>query len=206
MNRDRVRSGIVLACVASALVVRAATPRQGTTIDWARADATMTRLLPSRVSMLPAAVRDELNKRGCRIPQPGLAPATTTRNVIRGHFLSPTSEDWAVLCSRARRSAILVFRGGAATHVDELGAADDASYLEAIAPGRAAFSRDISPATAAAIRAHRAETDPRPTLDHDGIDDAFLEKGSTIWFWSTDRWLKLSGADRPSAAAPATAR
>ena len=31
--------------------------------------------------------------------------------------------------------------------------------------------------------------------DHDGIDDAFLEKASVTWYWDNGRWMQLQGAD-----------
>jgi hypothetical protein len=34
-----------------------------------------------------------------------------------------------------------------------------------------------------------------PPLDHDGIDDSFLEKGSSVWYWYRGQWLELQGAD-----------
>jgi hypothetical protein len=34
-----------------------------------------------------------------------------------------------------------------------------------------------------------------PRIDHQGIDDAFIEKGSSVWYFRAGRWLKLNGAD-----------
>jgi hypothetical protein len=34
-----------------------------------------------------------------------------------------------------------------------------------------------------------------PPIDHQGIDDAFLEEASVTWYFYGGRWLKLSGAD-----------
>jgi hypothetical protein len=33
------------------------------------------------------------------------------------------------------------------------------------------------------------------TLDHEGIDDAFLGKASLTWYWHENRWLRLQGSD-----------
>jgi hypothetical protein len=35
-----------------------------------------------------------------------------------------------------------------------------------------------------------------PQLDHDGINDVFIEKGSVVWYWYQGRWLRLQGASR----------
>jgi hypothetical protein len=36
---------------------------------------------------------------------------------------------------------------------------------------------------------------PRERIDHNGIDDAFLEKASITWYWYKGRWMQLQGAD-----------
>jgi hypothetical protein len=123
--------------------------------------------------------------------------------VISGRFISATSRDWAVPCSRNRTSRILVFRDGSTRVVDELGAAEDKTFLQVIADGVPGFSRALAPADAAYIRRHH---DPRtgiqlPVLDHDGINDVFVEKGSVVWFWNSRQWLQLQGADAPGASA-----
>jgi len=32
-------------------------------------------------------------------------------------------------------------------------------------------------------------------LEHDAIEDAFAEKGSTIWMCRNGKWISFSGAD-----------
>jgi len=32
-------------------------------------------------------------------------------------------------------------------------------------------------------------------LDHDGINDTFVEHASVVWYWYGRRWLQLTGAD-----------
>jgi hypothetical protein len=36
--------------------------------------------------------------------------------------------------------------------------------------------------------------EPRP-IDHQGVDDAFLEKASVTWYFHEGKWLRLQGAD-----------
>ena len=167
--------------------------------DWTRADAATVRLPPARFIALPSAVRTELDRRGCLIPQPFNAKPEQPGNAIRGHFISPTTTDWAILCSRQRRSAILAFRGGGVAQIDELAPEDDAGKLQVTGPGQIGYSRGISVASPGDIRRHDPNPDPPlPILDHDGIDDAFIERASGIWYWSKTRWLTLSGADAPT--------
>jgi hypothetical protein len=67
-------------------------------------------LSPSAFPELPAAVRADLERRHCSIPQVRLANWRT--NVIHGAFESPGRTDWAALCMRGRISSILLYRGG----------------------------------------------------------------------------------------------
>src|SRR5262245_42988308 len=156
--------------------------------DWDAADRATSRLKPAAFRQLPAPIRAELDERGCTIPQP--YNARQPANVIRGRFFSATSSDWAILCSRGRVSAILVFRDGAATPAAELARDADSAYLQTISANAIGFSRRIGLASAEYIRRHHNPSDPPlPPLDHQGIDDAFIEKGSTVHYWSQGRWL-----------------
>ena len=38
-------------------------------------------------------------------------------------------------------------------------------------------------------------TVPPEPLDHEGINDVFIEKASEVFYWHNDSWLKLRGAD-----------
>jgi hypothetical protein len=163
--------------------------------DWAAADAATRRLAPSAFSLLPGGIRTDLQRRGCTVPQ--TYGSTTAHNVVRGHFFSATSDDWAVLCSRARFSSILVYRNGQASPSAQLSRESDAGYLQTIDGKQTiGFSRGLASASVDFIRQHRHPTDPAlPTLDHEGIDDAFIEKGSKVHYFSAGKWLVLSGAD-----------
>jgi hypothetical protein len=34
-----------------------------------------------------------------------------------------------------------------------------------------------------------------PPIDHEGIDDAFIEKAPVTWYFHNGAWLRLTGAD-----------
>jgi hypothetical protein len=51
------------------------------------------RLRPSAFPNLPSAVRDELEHRGCAIPQP--FGENRPRNVVSGSFIAAGQTDWA---------------------------------------------------------------------------------------------------------------
>jgi hypothetical protein len=162
---------------------------------WARADAATRRLAPSEFSDLPQPVRAELDRRGCSIPQ--AYTGGPPHNVVRGAFRSAGQHDVAVLCSRARTSAILIFWGGDPRSASEIAAQPDANFLQEVAPGRIGFSRAIAAASPESIRQRsRRYADPLPpSVAHDGIHDAFIEKASVVWYWHEGKWLQLAGAN-----------
>jgi hypothetical protein len=163
--------------------------------EWDRADLATVRLEPDAFPNLPAAVRSDLKKRACTIPQP--FTSSRPENVIRGRFFATNRTDWAVLCSRSRRSSILVYRQGAPQSVVELASRPDMDFLQVIGPGRIGFSRAIAVATPTYIREKRVRygiEQPR-SIQHDGVNDTFVEKGSVVWYYFGGKWVQLPGAD-----------
>jgi hypothetical protein len=118
--------------------------------------------------------------------------------VIRGQFARSGQFDWAVLCSRNRVSAILVFWNGSTKSVAEIARSDDKGFLQTIdGDGKIGFSRAIDIVGEKYILEHyRAYGGVKPPkARHQGINDAFVEKASTVHFFYRKRWLKLQGAD-----------
>ena|SRR5256885_1822750 len=72
------------------------------------AETQITRLSPTAFPELPANLVQELQRRGCTIPQEAYSE-TQPNNVIKGEFARPGQTDWAVLCSVKGVSTILVF-------------------------------------------------------------------------------------------------
>jgi hypothetical protein len=162
---------------------------------WTEADRATIRLDPERFTELPRSLQIELRRRGCSIPQPfGNGPQ---QNVIRGSFIRAGQVDWAALCSRERRSAILIFRNGNPGAIVELARRADAGFLEEVGANKIGFSRTISVASAEFILQHHEwyGGPVPPSLTHVGINDAFLEKASVVWYWHRGRWLQLTGSD-----------
>jgi hypothetical protein len=165
-------------------------------VDLDRADRATIRLSPSAFPALPRAVRRELERRGCVIPQAFSNRAP--HNIVRGRFTSSAHHDWAVLCSRRQVSSILVFRGGSVASVLQLARQPDRGYLQTVGPGGViGFSRAIGVADPKFIREHHEwYGGPQPPpLEHDGINDMFVEKASIVWYRYRGRWLQLTGAD-----------
>jgi hypothetical protein len=165
-------------------------------VDLERADRATIRLAPSAFPELPRAVRRELERRGCVIPQAFSNGAP--HNIVRGRFTSSGHNDWAVLCSRRQVSSILVFRNGSVASVLELARLRDRDRLQSVGPGGAVgFSRALGVADPKFIKEHHGwYGGPKPPpLDHDGINDMFLGKASVVWYRYAGRWLQLTGAD-----------
>ena len=195
LTRPRIRFALLVISVAASVDIIANAAQRIPAEAWAKADLSVRRLSPDTFGMLPASIRKELIRLGCTIPQ--TYEQERPHNVISGRFTSATGTDWAMLCSRARISTILVFRRGQTPHV-ELATAPDRDYLQGLGGSAIGFSRLISVASARFIRAAAAAGHGGPVpppLDHDGIDDAFAGKGSKVLYFHSGKWLTLAGSD-----------
>ena len=154
----------------------------------------IVRLPPAAFPELPRNVIRELQRRGCTIPQP--PSASKLHNVISGAFAKPGQTDWAVLCSLKGVSTILVFWNASEKNPAEIATMEDRTFLQGISPERIAYSRAISTVGKDFIMRHYNAYGGSmpPPIDHQGVDDAFLEKASVTWYFY-DKWLKLTGAD-----------
>lgn len=163
---------------------------------WTEAEQSIRRLPPSAFPHLSAGVRTYLVRRGCTVPQAW--HNSTPHNVVQGGFLRRGGKDWAVLCSLAGKSAILVFRGGQARPAAELAAGNDVSWVQQVdGDGRVGYSRALSAVGRRYILGHHEAFGsplPRP-LDHEGIEDYFEGKASIIHYYSNGRWMELTGMD-----------
>jgi hypothetical protein len=171
-------------------------PSQASKLDWTAAERNIVRLKPAAFPGLPASLRAYLEKRACTIPQ-STEVDDQPNNVVRGRFTSASQQDIALLCSVKGVSTVLVFRAGSVSNVAELASLEDKGFLQTTGPNTIGFSRVLGVASPATIRAyHAAFGGPAPPrLDHDGIDDAFAGKASTVRYWFGGKWLELAGMD-----------
>jgi hypothetical protein len=92
----------------------------------------------------------------------------------------------------------LIFWGGRASEPEELGRRTaDAGFLQHVGGGRIGYSHVIRAVGPVELR-ERAGTDGaalRVELEHDGLEDAFAEKFSAIFYLEQGRWLLVGGAD-----------
>ena len=91
-----------------------------------------------------------------------------------------------------------MFRGGSVAAVAEIASESDINSLQVVdGNGAIGYSRTLAVADAEYIfDQHETFGGPQPPpLDHDGIDDVFIEKGSVVWYWYQGSWLRLQGVD-----------
>jgi len=163
---------------------------------WKVADAATVRLAPQSFHKLPRDIIRNLQTRGCRIPQE--FGNTEPHNVVSGEFMTSGQTDWAVLCSRQGKSSILVFWGGSVHNVSAIAESADSAFLQTInASGSIGFSRAIGAVGKEYIFKHYHDYGgPKPpSINHQGIDDGFVEKGSVVHYFYRGKWLELQGAD-----------
>ena len=163
---------------------------------WAAADSATLRLPPAAFSRLPKNIVQYLQGRGCTIPQTYLS--REPHNVISGEFARRGQTDWAVLCSRNGISSILVFWRGSTKSVSEIAKAPDTGFLQTVSEGgKIAYSRAIEPVGRDYIMSHYKGYGGRKPLpiNHQGIDDAYVEKASVVRYYHRGKWLELKGAD-----------
>lgn len=156
----------------------------------------VTRLDPSALQSMTSVVRAELARRGCTIPQTWSNPSP--HNVISGRFLGRDDVDVAVLCSVKGVSRILVFPGGTTTGVMELSEAPDDGFMQVVSAERGmGYSRAIQAAPVNRISSFlkRAPSIALFSPQHEGIEDVFVEKASTVWYWRGGKWLAIPGMD-----------
>ena len=144
---------------------------------------------------LPPAVAGVLRARNCGAPQP--SAGGNPRNVIRGEFFARGEAGWAVLCSVNNSTALLAFRNDRDTNPDTVNTSEDSEYLQGLDGNQIGYSRELTAVGRDFIMRHyRAYGGPEPPpIDHQGIDDAFLEKASITWYFHNGKWLRLQGAD-----------
>lgn len=159
------------------------------------AERRIVRLPPAAFPELPSTVVGELQRRGCTIPQE--AYTKRPHNVIRGAFARPGQTDWAVLCSRNGASSILIFWNSSERNPGQVAGMEDRNFLQGLGGDQIGFSRGISPVGRKYILDHyQAYGGPAPPpIDHQGINDAFIEKASVVHYFHDGKWFRLTGAD-----------
>jgi hypothetical protein len=161
--------------------------------EWSVAERQIRRLAPVSFTKVPPKIIETLESRRCLIPQ---SPQDTApHSVVKGSFVRTGQIDWAALCSRARASTIVIVWGGPSDCPDEMEVRQDQSYLVKGSDGVIRFQRLVETIAARKIKAlfDRYGGEPPPPLNHDGINDRFLDKGSVIRYCYDGKWQELTG-------------
>jgi hypothetical protein len=144
------------------------------------------RLLPvSSFPQLPTEVAMQLERLGCMVPQ--TYEAREPENVIDGSFEKKGSNDWAVLCSVNQVSTLYVFFQSDLASPIALRHQPDSEWLGV------EWSLDYGSAWGIARRAPRMMP-YADNADHDGIDDAFVEKSDTVHYFEDGHWTTIDGS------------
>lgn len=151
-------------------------------------------LPPSSFPALPRAVQDELNKRGCMIPQ--TYEAHRPENVIHANLQGVGDQDWAMLCAAQGTASLLVFFDGnpqpavlaQAPLTERLQAHDVTGVL--------GFNWAIDPATPRQVAEAQHGMYPRPAaLDHDAVADTIVEHKTIYHFYAKSAWTLVKLPD-----------
>jgi hypothetical protein len=158
--------------------------------------AYLIRHLPvSSFPSLPAAIADQLNQRGCLIPQ--TYEAHGPENVIHASLERPGSSDWAVLCAAQGTVSLLVFFSGDPAQPQVLASAPETERLQVHDPSQVlGFNWGIDPASPQHIHEVQIGMTHRPArLDHDALADAVIEHRTVYHFYSKSLWTLLDVPD-----------
>lgn len=135
---------------------------------------------------LPAAIQEQLDERGCLIPQ--TYEAHEPENVVHASLERAGSSDWAVLCSVKGTVSLLVFLDGSGPVV--LASAPETERLQAHDPsGVLGFNWGIDPATPERVHEAQSGMRPRPVrLEHDALADSVVEQKTVYHYYRNRAW------------------
>jgi hypothetical protein len=161
-----------------------------------RATPYLIRHLPvSSFPALPRDVQEELNRRGCTIPQ--TYEAHRPENVIHANFEGRGASDWAMLCAARGTVSLLVFFNGSTQPPAVLASAPETERLQAHDPsGVLGFNWGIDPATPEQVAGAQTGLTPRPPkLDHDALADTIVEHKTIYHFYAKSAWTLVKLPD-----------
>jgi hypothetical protein len=205
MVRALIKSGLALAslpffcCPAQVLPqdrVSASLNTSGSvTVDGHPTPYLIRRLPISSFPNLPPAIQEQLDHRGCLIPQS--YEARQPENVIHGSLERPGSSDWAVLCSAQGTVSLLVFFGSGSNRPFTLASSPETERLQSRgSSGVLGFNWAIDPASPQDV--HEAQLGmrhPPPQLDHDALADSVVDRRTDYHFYLRSSWTLIDTQD-----------
>jgi hypothetical protein len=151
----------------------------------------------SSFPLLPAAIQESLNRRGCLIPQ--TYEAYHPENVVHASLERAGSSDWAVLCSADGTVSLLGFFGSRSASAQPLvlASAPETERLQTHDPsGVLGFNWGIDPASPQQVHEAQAGLEQRPArIDHDALADSIVERHTVYHFFAKNVWTLLEMPD-----------
>ena len=148
------------------------------------------RLLPvASFPALPGVVVAELDERKCMVPQ--TYEARAPENVVRASLEEKGSNDWAVLCSVNGLTTLYVFFQSQLSTPIALRHQRDSEWLGSEVAGDYGSAWGIARRGPSQIRGAKA----RGVFDHDGVEDAFVEKSSTTHYYQNGSWIVIDNSN-----------
>jgi hypothetical protein len=152
------------------------------------------RLLPLKsFPALPPVVAAQLDERKCMVPQ--TYEARAPENVVHASLERKGSDDWAVLCSVNGSSTLYVFFQSQPGAPMALRRQRDTEWLGSEMLGAYGSAWGIARRGPSQMRAAKGGSSLHGSFDHDGIDDAFVEKSSTTHYFEDGRWMVLDNSN-----------
>jgi hypothetical protein len=144
---------------------------------------------------LPPAIQQQLDRRGCLIPQ--TYEAHGPENVVHASLERPGSSDWAILCSARETVSLLVFFGDDSSQTFTLASAPETERLQTHDPsGVLGFNWGIDPASPEQIHdAQLPMRHPPPRLDHEALADTLVDRHTVYHFYLKSAWIVLEMQD-----------
>jgi hypothetical protein len=134
------------------------------------------------------------------------APVADSQPVAQSWAPDPLpARDWAVLCSVHDTSQILILDARSSVEVDSLNKSGDSGWIQGNGNNTSLFSRMIDVVPMSQLNVVPADTTsevvvyygaflPKP-IDHDGIDEAFLDKASTTFYFARGHWFRVGSSE-----------
>lgn len=148
-------------------------------------------LPPDSFPSLPQAVQQQLDTRGCQIPQ--TYEAHRPENVVHASLEGRGTSDWAVLCSVKGTVSLLVFFHDGARPAFVLASAPETERLQVHdVTGVLGFNWGIDPASPRQVAEAEAGMSRRPPpLDHDALADSVVDHKTIYHFYVKNAWTVM---------------
>lgn len=152
-------------------------------------------LPPDSFPSLPQAVQQQLEARGCQIPQ--TYEAHRPENVVHASLEGRGTSDWAVLCSEQGKVSLLVFFHDGARPAVVLSSAPETARLQVHdITGVLGFNWGIDPASPRQVAEAEAGAAQRPpSIDHDALADSIVDHKTVYHFYAKNAWTLIEAPE-----------